>query len=119
MHGRVIASGTPRKLIASLGGEHVIEFTAEHRGLAKRNHRPTLANLPAVTAARAENRHISLSVVEPHVALPALLEHLDKCAIPTNEPHHAARQPRRRIRKIGRTPFERRTDGLRLQTQST
>ena len=26
-HGKVIALGTPRELIASLGGEHVIEFT--------------------------------------------------------------------------------------------
>ena len=28
-HGKVIALGTPRELIASLGGEHVIEFTLE------------------------------------------------------------------------------------------
>ena len=33
-------------------------------------------DLPAVTSARAENGHICLSVREPHVALPALLEHL-------------------------------------------
>jgi ABC-2 type transport system ATP-binding protein len=76
--GRVIASGTPRELIASLGGEHVIEFTAEHRAGQVELSSESLVNLPAVTAARAENRHISLSVVEPHVALPALLEHLDK-----------------------------------------
>ena len=25
-HGKVIALGTPRELIASLGGEHVVEF---------------------------------------------------------------------------------------------
>jgi ABC-2 type transport system ATP-binding protein len=75
--GRVIASGTPRELIASLGGEHVIEFTAEHRAGQVELSPESLVNLPAVTAARAENLHISLSVVEPHVALPALLEHLD------------------------------------------
>ena len=39
-HGRVIASGTPRELIASLGGEHVIEFTVEHRA-GQRNLRPS------------------------------------------------------------------------------
>src|SRR5690606_13336869 len=31
-HGRVIALGTPRELIASLGGEHIIEFTLEGNG---------------------------------------------------------------------------------------
>ena len=30
-HGKVIALGTPQGLIASLGGEHVIEFTYEVR----------------------------------------------------------------------------------------
>ena len=33
-HGKVIALGTPRELIASLGGEHVIEFTLEQTGTA-------------------------------------------------------------------------------------
>ena len=28
-HGNVIALGTPRELIASLGGEHIIEFTLD------------------------------------------------------------------------------------------
>src|SRR5690606_12617150 len=28
-HGRVIALGSPRELIASLGGEHVLDFTLE------------------------------------------------------------------------------------------
>src|SRR5207248_7095174 len=31
-HGKVIALGTPRELIASLGGEHVIEFTVGANG---------------------------------------------------------------------------------------
>ena len=76
-HGKVIALGTPRKLIASLGGEHVIEFTLETTGgdgsiLAER-----FADLPTVNAARAENGHISLSAGEPHIALPALLARLE------------------------------------------
>jgi ABC-2 type transport system ATP-binding protein len=32
-HGRVIAQGTPRELIASLGVEHVVEFSAGNTGL--------------------------------------------------------------------------------------
>jgi ABC-2 type transport system ATP-binding protein len=76
-HGKVIALGTPRELIASLGGEHVIEFTLETTGgdgsiLAER-----FADLPTVSAARAENGHISLSAGEPHIALPALLARLE------------------------------------------
>ena len=31
-HGRLIALGTPQGLIASLGGEHVVEFTLRERG---------------------------------------------------------------------------------------
>lgn len=74
-HGRVIALGTPRELIASLGGEHVIEVTLEENG-------PTiapdqLADLPSVTSASAENGSLVLSVGEPHVVLPALLDRLN------------------------------------------
>ena len=35
--GRVIALGTPRELIASLGGEHVIEFTLADNGQRARH----------------------------------------------------------------------------------
>ncbi len=74
--GQVIALGTPRELIASLGGEHVIEFAllAENNGELPAE---TFAALPAVRAARKETNHYSLSVAEPHVALPALLGLLD------------------------------------------
>ena len=85
-HGRVIALGTPRELIASLGGEHVIEFSTQA------NHGETVdaamgngavdpgavADLPGVTAARPEGDRVCLSVVEPHVTLPSLVERLQK-----------------------------------------
>lgn len=74
--GRVIATGTPRELIASLGGEHVIEFTVDDHAGQEALSPESLTNLPAVTSARGEHDHISLSVTEPHVALPALLERL-------------------------------------------
>jgi ABC-2 type transport system ATP-binding protein len=73
--GKVIALGTPRELIASLGGEHIIEFQvatpAEAGGPALDPE--SLADLPSVRAARKEEDHFSLAVAEPHVALPALL----------------------------------------------
>ncbi len=77
-HGRLIALGTPHELIASLGGEHVVEFTlAESADRAALDLR-ALDDLPAVTSARAEAGQICLSVSEPHIALPALLDRLAK-----------------------------------------
>jgi ABC-2 type transport system ATP-binding protein len=75
-HGKVIALGTPRELIAELGGEHVIEFTlAEGRPQIEAG---ALDRLPAVRAVRQEADHYSLSVSEPHVALPPLLARLEE-----------------------------------------
>jgi ABC-2 type transport system ATP-binding protein len=76
-HGKVIALGTPRELIASLGGEHVIEFTLESAAGNCSIPAERFADLPAVSAARTENGHISLSAGEPHIALPALLARLE------------------------------------------
>ena len=70
--GQVMALGTPRELIASLGGEHVIEFALAAEGDSELP-AETFAALPAVRSARKEVNHYSLSVAEPHVALPALL----------------------------------------------
>jgi ABC-2 type transport system ATP-binding protein len=71
--GRVIALGSPAELIASLGGEHVVEFAlANGRGISPEE----LATLPAVREARTEAAGIALTVAEPHIAIPALLEKL-------------------------------------------
>jgi ABC-2 type transport system ATP-binding protein len=79
-HGKVIALGSPRALIASLGGEHVIDFTLMNGQpqSAQSSFDPSdlLRELPAVTSVRRETDHYSLSVSEPHVALPAVLERL-------------------------------------------
>ncbi len=73
--GQVIALGTPRELIASLGGDHMLEFA-----IAEVDGQPLeaseFAGLPSVSSARREADHYSLSVSEPHVALPALLAQL-------------------------------------------
>jgi ABC-2 type transport system ATP-binding protein len=70
--GRVIALGTPRALIASLGAEHVVEFAleppAEPPALAD------LRGLPGVTDARREQERVLLSAAEVHLAIPALLD---------------------------------------------
>jgi len=75
--GRVIALGTPAELIASLKGEHVVEFAVGDEGPARLDPRSLLA-LPAVRSARAESDGVLLAVEEPHVAIPALLEALKR-----------------------------------------
>ena len=64
-HGKVIALGTPRELIAELGGEHVIEFTLdEENGRLRRSRRrwPTCrpcarsARTPTTSACRSPSR---------------------------------------------------------------
>jgi ABC-2 type transport system ATP-binding protein len=72
-HGRIIAEGSPRHLMTSLGGEHVVEIAVRDE---KAGALPASAveGLPGVRAAHAEAGRIVLTVSEPHVAVPAVLE---------------------------------------------
>jgi ABC-2 type transport system ATP-binding protein len=96
--GKVIALGTPRELIASLGGEHVIEITLDDSCPAARQNGDgrlppeSLADLPAVISTRAEDGHVCLSVTEPHVVLPALLDRLKQlnCELTSLNTRHAS-----------------------------
>jgi len=90
--GKVIALGTPRELIASLGGEHVIEFTVSANGSASDVFADKFGDLPTVSAAKAEDQRIRLSVSEPHVALPALLARLEelRCELTGLTTRHAS-----------------------------
>jgi ABC-2 type transport system ATP-binding protein len=71
-HGKVIALGTPDELIRKLGGENLIEFQVNPADLPE----DQLRNLPSVVSVRREEDVYCLSISEPHVALPALLEFL-------------------------------------------
>jgi ABC-2 type transport system ATP-binding protein len=72
-HGKLIALGSPRELIASLGGEHVIEFSLGENG---DSNALDLERITGVRSVRRDGDHYSLSVAEPHITLPALLTHL-------------------------------------------
>jgi ABC-2 type transport system ATP-binding protein len=74
-HGRIIAQGTPRELVSSLGAEHVIEFALKDGGAIPAER---LKQLPGVTEMRAENGTLSLRVTEPHLVIPALLAELER-----------------------------------------
>lgn len=73
-HGKVIAIGSPKELIARIGGDHVVEFaiTEGTEPLAPES----LMDLDTVLAARNEADGFALTVGEPHRAIPALLARL-------------------------------------------
>ncbi len=70
-HGRVIALGTPRELIRSLGGEEIIDFAADGAITVE-----TLSAVPGVVSARREADGFALTTEHLHEALPALFAHL-------------------------------------------
>jgi ABC-2 type transport system ATP-binding protein len=73
-HGRLIALGTPRELVASLGAEHVIEFALE--GGARALPPELLRALPSVEGVAQEDARCRLTVREVHRTIPALLKAL-------------------------------------------
>ena len=87
-HGKVIALGTPRELVASLGAEHVVEFAVDpSTALAADG----LRGLPTAEAVAEEAGTWRLTVREVHRAVPALLAILaEKGTAPTHlSTHHA------------------------------
>jgi ABC-2 type transport system ATP-binding protein len=70
-HGRVIAEGTPGELIRSLGGEHVVAFSATAAPDDE-----ALRALPGVMGVSRQGDEVRLTVAEPHVSIPPLLERI-------------------------------------------
>jgi len=86
-HGEIIAEGTPSDLIDRLGGHHVVEFkvnknvnnNVNNNGSDKDNDNDNdnldrWRSLPSVESVRSENSTVCLSVREPHLTIPALLD---------------------------------------------
>jgi len=73
-HGKLIALGTPRELVASLGAEHVIEFALEDGARALSLEQ--LRALPSVEGVAQEDGRYRLTVREVHRTVPALLKAL-------------------------------------------
>ncbi len=82
-HGKVIARGTPAGLIASIGIDHVVEFSAASGG--RPVDLPALADVEGVRDVRDENGTIRLQATELHRAVPALLEELRRQGVPLTE----------------------------------
>jgi ABC-2 type transport system ATP-binding protein len=76
-HGQIIAEGTPADLINRLGGHHVVEFSVgsnSHNGAGLDIWRA----LPGVESVRNDDGLVCLSVREPHLTIPALLDAVDQ-----------------------------------------
>ena len=88
-HGKVIALGTPRELIASLGAEHVIEFAVA--GSNDQSFTRSLAALPSVEEVAHDAGSWRLTVREVHRAVPALLSALSEQGLEPTQltTHHA------------------------------
>ena len=85
-HGRVLALGTPQQLIASIGGEHIVEFA-----IAASDSRSSLPDIPQLTAIPGVQSHRSdaglhqLSVRELHTAVPRIFAELNRQGLHLSE----------------------------------
>jgi ABC-2 type transport system ATP-binding protein len=82
--GKVIALGTPRELIASLGAQQVVEFSTE-QPLAPEG----WGGLPSVRSARRSADGIALTVEQLHLALPAILARAEPLGLTHLSTHQA------------------------------
>jgi ABC-2 type transport system ATP-binding protein len=82
-HGRQIALGTPRELVASIGGEHLVEFSTG--GAGREPDVEALRGIEGVNDVRIENGIVRMQVNELHRAVPGLLEVIDRQGIPLTE----------------------------------
>jgi len=68
--GKVIALGSPTELIASLGGEHHIEFALQEGQTCEAD---VLREVPTQTDVQIADGDYCLAVTAPHIAIPALM----------------------------------------------
>jgi ABC-2 type transport system ATP-binding protein len=80
-HGKIMTQGTPRELIAGLGVEHVVEFSAGSKVLDM----DRVRGVAGVRDVRSENGSVLLQVTELHRAVPALLDELGRQGVPLTE----------------------------------
>jgi ABC-2 type transport system ATP-binding protein len=82
-HGKVIALGSPRELVASIGVEHVVEFSVD--GRAGQIDAGELRAIEGVLDARVEQGVVRMQVTALHRAVPALLAELVRRDVPLTE----------------------------------
>jgi ABC-2 type transport system ATP-binding protein len=75
-HGKIIALGSPRELVASIGVEHVVEFSVDAAAGAQPLDVGELRKLEGVRDVHADNGVVRMQVTALHSAVPALLAEL-------------------------------------------
>jgi ABC-2 type transport system ATP-binding protein len=81
--GKVIALGTPRELIASIGVEHMIEFAAVNG--ARAMDVAALRRVDGIRNVRNDNGSVQMQVAELHRTVPALLDELSRQGVRLTE----------------------------------
>jgi ABC-2 type transport system ATP-binding protein len=85
-HGRIIALGTPQQLIASIGGDHIVEFAVTMDGAG---HAPVngalLSAIPGVQSHRVDAGLHQLSVGELHTTVPRIFSALAEMGLQPSE----------------------------------
>jgi ABC-2 type transport system ATP-binding protein len=84
-HGKIIALGTPQQLIASVGGDHVVEFAVGTETERERVDARLLTAIPGVRAHRVDAGQHQLSVVELHTTVPRIFSTLAEMGLKPSE----------------------------------
>ena len=89
-HGKVIALGSPRELIAELGGEHIVEFATTHGASDSSQDEvqidvASLLAIPGIQSHRVDAGLHQLSVSELHVAVPSIFAELTRQGLHLSE----------------------------------
>jgi ABC-2 type transport system ATP-binding protein len=83
-HGHIIALGTPQQLIASVGGDHIVEFAVaarENRVLDPKR----LTAIPGVQSHRVDAGLHQLSVINLHTTVPQIFAAIDALGLELTE----------------------------------
>ena len=90
-HGRVIALGTPKELIATVGGEDIVEFAVGppaahlHEAVCAVLDAEALKAIPGVQSHRVDEALHQLSVSELHTAVPRIFAALEEQGVHLSE----------------------------------
>jgi ABC-2 type transport system ATP-binding protein len=82
-HGKQIALGTPRELVASIGAEHMVEFAVD--GAGARLEIGALKRIDGVREVSLDNGTVRMQVIELHRAVPAVLDEIGRQGVPLTE----------------------------------
>ena len=88
-HGRVIALGTPQQLIATVGGEDIVEFAVSAKDGARMPEAllepARLTAIPGVQSHRVDEALHQLSVSELHTAVPSIIAAVEEQGLHLSE----------------------------------